>query len=221
MYRHVFLPSFVERRFPARIVLLPVGFPHLLDFLASFSWMESPVVVVAALAERRAFALSSACPVGTVEASFPPSNHALQRTTGPLLRFLGLGFTHSFLSAQRHCRQWSLSFGSASFPTRMGRTLFRCRVVSVAWSFASIRCARSRRVSTCASPNLRLHPDDAEAEPCAPENAAIASGLQSERSLGGVSELGVVGGRSLHAGHDGRRFVPSGVHPAMERVKTF
>jgi hypothetical protein len=32
------------------------------------------------LAERRAFAFSTPCPAGTVEASFSPSNHALQTT---------------------------------------------------------------------------------------------------------------------------------------------
>ena len=40
--------------------------------------MVSPVVVVAALAERRSFSLSSACPVGAVETSFPPSNNRME-----------------------------------------------------------------------------------------------------------------------------------------------
>jgi hypothetical protein len=38
-----------------------------------------------------------------------PSNNALQRTTGALFRFRAFIFYHIFLSAQRHCRQWSLS----------------------------------------------------------------------------------------------------------------
>ncbi len=123
------VPAFLERRFLARFVLLPAGFLRHRDFHASFS-LESPIVVVAALAESRAFSVPATRPVIAVEASFSPSNTALQRTTGPLLRSVAFRLFHVFLSAQRHCRQWSLSLGRSFcvvyLKTVMPASLARC-----------------------------------------------------------------------------------------------